>query len=119
MVHTPGYRWLNIKKSRFSPHLNSGGGTPLGASVKSAYLELEKSGCKDKHVFILSDGEASDGYPPSVDGIQVHVIGFQTNRSNYQHFADQGGQVIMADDAKTLDETTNDIFKAILKLEAE
>lgn len=104
--------------------LSSNGGTPLGASVSSAYYELGKSGCKDKHIFILSDGEASDDVlgvlnSHSNPNVAIHVIGFQTDQSNYRDFASHGGQVIMADDAKTLDDTTNNIFKAILRLEAE
>jgi uncharacterized protein YegL len=104
-------------------NLGAGGGTPLGASVNSAYAELAKSGCKDKHIFILSDGQAGDDVSSVLNShskdISIYVIGFQTDQSNYRDFAKVGGQVIMADDAKTLDDTTNNIFKAILKLEAE
>ena len=104
--------------------LNSSGGTPLGASVTAAYTELAKSGCKDKHIFILSDGAAGDDVTGSLErhatsDVALHVIGFQTDRSNYLDFEKHGGQVIMADDPQTLDATTNNIFKAILKLEAE
>ena len=101
--------------------LSADGGTPLARCVHHAYQELLKSGASDKHIFVLSDGQAEDNLSQELasrlPSVGIHVIGFQSDESYYAPFKDVGGQVIMVDDAETLDTTTSKIFKAILKLE--
>jgi len=122
-VEIPLNRYDELIFSRKVAGLTADGGTPLGLSMNLAFTELAKSGCVDKHVFVLSDGQSQDDLQSALAHhdpcVTIHVIGFQTDSSNYAAFSEVGGQVIMVDDAETLDATTSKIFKAILKLEDE
>lgn len=107
--------------------LSASGGTPLGESILEAYQQLSTSRCDKKYIFILSDGEPTGVAPQDIIGpmksqgvdVGIYVIGFQTNRANYQAIADLGGQVLMADDDNALSSTCDAIFRQILKCEAE
>lgn len=109
--------------------IDSRGGTPLGASVFSAYEQLSHSERTDRHIFVLTDGQTGDYEPATVmeqmasrggETVSVHLIGFNSNKSYYAEMEKQGAQVIMVGDADTLETTTTLIFeKGILKLEAD
>lgn len=107
--------------------LSAFGGTPLGESILEAYQQLSMSRCDRKYIFILSDGAATGVAPEDIirpmraQGVDVviYVVGFQSDQACYQSIADQGGHVLMADDANSLGTTCDTIFKQILKCEAE
>ena len=107
--------------------LSASGGTPLGESILEAYQQLSTSHCDRKYIFILSDGAPTGVAPQDIIGpmrsqgvdVGIYVVGFQSDRANYQPIADLGGQVLMADDANSLGSTCDAIFRQILKCEAE
>lgn len=109
--------------------LTASGGTPLGDSLRISLEQLALSPAEKRHIFILSDGENTGWVSPKevlekmqgrgLEKISIHVVGFETSRSNYIDFETFQSQVVMADDAATLDATCSTIFFDILKLEKE
>lgn len=106
--------------------LVSDGGTPLAESIHEAFVQLSASRREDRHIFVLTDGQASgvgavlqDAKTRGGDTISVHLVGFQSYESYYAEFRDNGAQILMAENPQELDATCDALFKAILKVEAE
>jgi Mg-chelatase subunit ChlD len=106
--------------------LNAGGGTPLAESIHAAFVELAASKKEERHIFVLTDGEAMgvaevlrDAKARGGQNVVVHLVGFQSQASRYADFQENGAHVMMAENPKDLDTTCDAIFKTILKVEAE
>ena len=106
--------------------LSSHGGTPLAESLELALHELNKSALQEKHLFVLSDGQAHgvEGVFSAMEGrglenVSIHLIGFQTDVDHYTPFKNAGAAILMADDDEALESSMALTFKGILKLEAD
>lgn len=109
-------------------NLSAQGSTPLGESLLLAYQEISKSTKNRKHIFILTDGEATGCDPKIIlsemanrggKNVGLHLVGFNSQRSYYAAFEEYHCQVIMVENLNQLEEVCNSIFEDILKPEKE
>lgn len=104
--------------------LMADGGTPLGEAFNTSFEELKKSKLSKKHIFALTDGQATGVNPTTVldkhssDNIKITIIGFLDDHKHYKSFLEKGCKVVYVDNLEDLEKTCALILdEDILKLE--
>lgn len=101
----------------------TGGNTPLGDALKTAYDGLPKEG--RSHIFILSDGEENgdlkmtDVIKTRKDAASLYFVAFDVKAETFNGVKNLGAMVVQADNAEELNTSVQTIFTQNILLEKE